>query len=325
MAIDCNVLSIFTEKRAFIISTHISPDGDGIGSALALSRGLRALGKNVVILNHSKTPKNLHFMLLSNEEIITPALLPADFDPREYLSVVVDMGAFDRLGSVLPIIEKTAGLLVIDHHIVEIPEGVSSLIEPSACATGEIIFELLKLLKIHLDRKLAEPLYAAIETDTGGFRFSGTTPRTHILVAELLKTGIDPGRIYTEIYEKQSAVRLRLMGEIFSTLWVSPKGKLACMELRHSMLNKLGAQIEDGDDLVNYLMTIDGVEAGFYFKELSPGRTKISCRSRNGLNLGEFLAEWGGGGHAFAAGLLIEKDIETSKRIIINKALDILE
>ena len=326
MVIKTDILEIFSANEKFMVTTHISPDGDGIGSALALSRGLKAIGKKVIILNHSKTPDNLRFLLKEDSEIMGPGSLDAGFDPRDYFSVVVDMGAFDRLGSVLPIIQKCKGMLVIDHHVVDVPEGVNSLIESSASATGEVIHDLLLRLNLKITKEIAEPLYAAIETDTGGFRFSGTTPSTHRLAAELLSLGVDPSRIYSEIYEKQSAIRLKLTGEVFATLWVSPKGKIATMELRQSMLGKLGARIEDGDDLVNYLMTIDGVKAGFYLKELGPDKTKISCRSRDKrLDLGVFLSEWGGGGHAFAAGLLLNENIETSRRAIIDKALEILE
>ncbi len=326
MVIMTDILEIFSTNERFIVTTHISPDGDGIGSALALCRGLRSLGKEVFILNHSKTPENLRFLLKDDSEIMGPDSLEPGFDPRDHFSVVVDMGAFDRLGSVLPIIQRSKGILVIDHHIVDIPPGVSSLIDSSASATGEVVRDLLRRLNIKITKEIAEPLYAAIETDTGGFRFSGTTPSTHRLAAELLESGVEPSRIYSEIYEKQSAVRLKLTGKVFSTLWISPGGKIAIMELRREMLSKLGARIEDGDDLVNHLMTIDGVKAGFYFKELGPDKTKISCRSRDKkLDLGVFLSEWGGGGHAFAAGLLINENIETSKRIIVDKAVHILE
>jgi bifunctional oligoribonuclease and PAP phosphatase NrnA len=325
MVISGDVLNVFLRNDAFLITTHISPDGDGIGSALALARGLKSLGKKVVVLNHSKTPKNLLFLLENETEIIDPPSLSKDFNPSGYFAVVVDMGAFDRLGTVLPIIKKCSGMLVIDHHIVEIPEGVNSLIDATASATGEVIAKLLKSINVPLSISLAEPLYAAIETDTGGFRFSGTTPQTHLLAAELLKAGVEPHKIYTELYERESPVRLKLMGEIFTTLKLSPKNKVASMELRQDMLRKFCARIEDGDDLVNYLMILDGVKAGFYFKELGPSKTKVSCRSLNGFNLGEFLSEWGGGGHAYAAGLLLEKDIETTKSLILDKAIHILE
>jgi bifunctional oligoribonuclease and PAP phosphatase NrnA len=325
MLVNKEILNIFSENDAFLITTHISPDGDGIGSALALSRGLNSLGKKVVVLNHSKTPKNLLFLLENETEIIDPASLSKDFNPSDYFAVVVDMGAFDRLGSVLPIIKRCKGILVIDHHIVDIPKGVNSLIDGAASATGEVISKLLNCLGVQITKRLAKPLYAAIETDTGGFRFSGTTPQTHLLAAELLETGIEPHEIYKELYEKERPQRLKLMGEVFTTLWLSPAKTVAAMEFRREMLEKAGADIEDADDLVNFLMTIEGVKAGFYFKELGPDKTKISCRSTNGLHLDEFLSEWGGGGHAYAAGLLLGENIETAKRLILDKAIHILE
>ncbi|HPA26069.1 MAG TPA: DHH family phosphoesterase, partial [Acidobacteriota bacterium] len=170
MVIGADILSFLKENDSFVITTHISPDGDGIGSALALSRGLKTLEKKAIIVDHSPTPSNLKFLLEDDSEIIQPAGLPRGFNPEDHFALVVDMGAFDRLGSVLPIIQRCKGMLVIDHHIVDIPEGVHSLIDPGACATGEVIYKLLKRMDLRITRQIAEPLYAAIETDTGGFR-----------------------------------------------------------------------------------------------------------------------------------------------------------
>lgn len=325
MVLKEEIIELFTNNSEFVITTHISPDGDGIGSALALKRGLNLINKKAYIVNHSKTPKNLSFLLQNEKEILSLEEFQKEIKLKDYVSVVVDMGCFERLGSVLDSIKTGREIVIIDHHIVEVPENVFSLIDTKASATGEVVFDLLNRLKIPLEKEVAEPLYTAIETDTGGFRFSGTTPKTHLVVSKLLETGIDPSYIHTQLYEKESPTRIRVLGEVLSTLSLTPKGKIAYIQLRQDMLKKLNARIEDGDDLVNYLMIIDGVEAGFYFKEISENVTKVSCRSRGKINLDKFLSQWGGGGHPQAAGLLMKENISTAISIIISKASEIIE
>jgi len=325
MVVKEEIFELFSKNDVFVITTHISPDGDGIGSALALKRGLHSINKKAYIVNHSKTPKNLSFLLASDKEIMSLEEFENEVSLEHYISVVVDMGCFERLGSVLSLIKKGREIVIIDHHIVDVPEKVFSLIDTKASATGEVVFDLLQRLQVPLTKEVAEPLYTAIETDTGGFRFSGTTPQTHLVVSKLLETGVDPSYIHTQLYEKESPIRLKVMGEVFSTLSLTPKGKIAYMQLRKDMLKKLNARIEDGDDLVNYLMIIDGVEAGFYFKEVSENVTKVSSRSRGKLNLDRFLSQWGGGGHPQAAGLLMKENISTAISIILPKVIEIIE
>lgn len=325
MVVKEEIIELFTANNVFVITTHISPDGDGIGSALALKRGLNSIKKKAFIVNHSKTPKNLSFLLQEEKEILSLEEFEKEVHLTDFIGVVVDMGCFERLGSILPLIKNGREIVVIDHHLVEVPEKVFSLIDTKASATGEVVFDLLQSLNAPLEKKIAEPLYTAIETDTGGFRFSGTTPKTHLVVSKLLETGIDPSYIHTQLYEKKSPVRIKVMGEVFSTLSLTPKGYIAYMQLRQDMLKKLNAKLEDGDDLVNYLMIIEGVEAGFYFKEVGENITKVSCRSRGKLNLDKFLSQWGGGGHPQAAGLLMKENILTAISIIIPKVVDILE
>lgn len=325
MVVGNEISELFLRNDNFVITTHISPDGDGLGSALALKRGLESINKRAFIVNHSKTPKNLSFLLKSPSEILSLKEYQEKEVKDEFVSVVVDMGCFERLGDVISLIKKGKEIVVIDHHIVQVPENVFFLINTKASATGEVVFYLLEKLGISLTKDIAEPIYTAIETDTGGFRFSGTTPQTHILVSKLLEKGVKPSYIYRELYEKESPIRIKVMGEVFSTLQLTPKGQIAFMELKQSMLKKLGAKIEDGDDLVNYLMIIEGVEVGFYFKEIDSSHTKVSCRSRGNFNLDNFLSKWGGGGHPQAAGLLMKENISTTKSIIISNSINIIE
>ena len=319
-------LYILRSHKKFVLTTHVSADGDGIGSQLALARGLKSNGCDVAIVNPTQVPENLGFLLKNPKEIVTPRELS---DPRACfsgaLTVVLDMGAFDRLGAVLPYARQSDGLLVVDHHRMDKARGVFYLLDEKACATGEVTARILDALGIPLTLEIAEPLYAAIQTDTGGFRYPGTTPETHRLAARLLECGVDPQKIYTELFERQSALRLRLTGEILTTLQTSPGGKVAWIQVRRTILDKVSAQMDDADDMVNFTLQLDGVVAGFYFKELDTGCTKVSCRSRGDFAIDEFVGKWGGGGHHHAAGVRLSMTIDPAIELVVGAATEALE
>jgi bifunctional oligoribonuclease and PAP phosphatase NrnA len=314
-------IQLLSEKKRFVLTTHLSADGDGVGSQLALARGLKRAGREAIIINPTPLPENLKFLLRQGDEI---SVLGDIQDPWPHFSgavgVILDMGAPDRLAGVLSLIRRCDSVLVIDHHPMDLEPGMEYLLDTSASSTGEVTLKILDQLGVPLSLDLAEPIYVAIYTDTGGFRYPGTTPQTHRLAARLLETGVDPQRSYTELFERLSQTRLRLTGEILSTMRLSPSGKVASMVLTQNTLDKTGARIEDGDDLVNYTLLVDGVLAGFYFKELGMDLTKVSCRSRGSFAINEFVGRWGGGGHAHAAGLRLEMSIAAAQNLILNEA-----
>jgi bifunctional oligoribonuclease and PAP phosphatase NrnA len=319
-------LDLFRSHRKFVLTTHMSSDGDGIGSQLALARGLVKLGCDVAMINPTPVPENFHFLLDRSDEIVTPADMK---DPRKAfanaLTVVLDMGAFERLGAVLPLTRLSEGMVVVDHHRMEKVSGVQYILDTTACATGEVTARILDGLRVPFDLSIAQPLYVAVHTDTGGFRYPGTTPETHRLAARLLEAGVDPQKIYTEIFERQSPVRLRLTGEVLSTLSLSPGGKVAWLHIDRPMLDRAGAQWEDADDMVNFTLQVDGVLAGFYFKELDTGMTKVSCRSRGDFAIDQFVSKWGGGGHHHAAGVRLDAKLKEAMDLIIPAATAALE
>jgi phosphoesterase RecJ-like protein len=326
MEISERTLDLFRSHRKFVLTTHMSSDGDGIGSQLALARGLRSLGCEVKLINPTPVPENYKFLLESPGEIVTPADMKDRRSPfAGALTVVLDMGAFERLGAVLPLTRLSEGMVVIDHHRMDKKAGIQYILDTSACATGEVTARVLDALHVPFDRSIAEPLYVAIHTDTGGFRYPGTTPETHRLAARLLECGVDPQRVYTEIFERQSPVRLRLTGEILSTLKISPCGKVAWMFTNRAMLERAGAQWDDADDMVNFTLQVDRVVAGFYFKGLDTGLTKVSCRSRGDFPIDQFVSKWGGGGHPHAAGVRMDLPLQEALDLIIPEAIKVLE
>ncbi len=321
-----DVVAKLASCEKFVVTTHMSSDGDGIGSQLALGRALRGLGKEVALINPTQVPENLRFLLKEPAEIVTPRDIQAPEELfRSAWTVVVDMGAFERLGAVLPLSRQSEGIIVIDHHRLDQEKGVTYLIDEDACATGAIVREVINHLDVPLSVEIAEPLYAAILTDTGSFRYPSTTPKTHRLAAELLSAGVEPQRVYSEIFERQSPTRLKLTGAILSTLRRSPGGKVAWIEMRHEMIRQVGARMEDADDLVNFTVQVDGVVAGFFFKELGNNHTKVSCRSRGNFPIDRFVSPWGGGGHQNAAGVRLDIPIDEAEELLIREAVSALE
>jgi phosphoesterase RecJ-like protein len=314
-------LNLLKYSPRFVLTTHLSSDGDGVGSQLALARGLRLLGREVTIVNPTPIPENLIFLLREPGEIL---ILDDLADPGASflgaVGVVLDMGAPDRLASVLPWMLQCDALIVVDHHPMREDPRMEYLLDTTASSTGEVTWTLLESLGVPLDLAMAEPLYVAIHTDTGGFRYGSTTPSTHRLAARLLEAGVDSQRVYTQLYERLSYARLLLTGEILATLHLSPGGTIASMRLTRALVEKVGARIEDGDDLVNHTLLIDGVEAGFYFKELGPSVTKVSCRSRGTFAINEFVGRWGGGGHPHAAGVRLDMPMEQAETLVLGEA-----
>ena len=326
MHIGSREVDFLRSGRKFVLTTHVSSDGDGVGSQLALARGLRQLGCDVAIINPTPVPENLRFLLKRASEIQSIREMES---PERYftgaLTVVLDIGAFERLGDVLPLARLSEGILVVDHHRMDRTSGVHYLLDTQACATGEVTARILEELSIPLTLELAEPLYVAIHTDTGGFRYPGTTPETHRLVARLLEVGVDPQKVYTELFERLTPLRLWLTSEVLSTVRISPGGKVAWLQIRQAVLQKYGARMEDADDMVNFTLELDGVLAGFYFKELGDGMTKVSCRSRGDFAIDKFVSPWGGGGHQHAAGVKLSLPIEEATKLLISAATDVLE
>ena len=303
--------------RRPLITTHVNPDGDGLGSELALHRFLWERGKQTVILNASPTPPFYGFLdpdgLIQSYQLGEP--LPGDVD----LLVALDYGKWERLGPMT----KTASnsglpVLCIDHHPSE-GEGGGGFGDPQvinehACATGEIIYDLLKSYggpsPPPLSLPVAEALYAAIMTDTGSFRFSNTNGRTHRIAAELLDLGVEPHTTYSNIYESTHPARLRLLGLTLSGLKLSADGRIGWIAVTQEMLKSAEARAEDTEDFVDFPRSLDGVQVSVLFIELPTGIIRTSLRSKGLIRVNRIAMSLGGGGHPFAAGIRVQGPLE---------------
>jgi len=294
---------IVEQNHRFIFTTHVNPDPDAIGSELAFARFLRARGKDALIFNHSATPFNCEFL--------DPDKTILQFDPgRDRIKIleadvilVLDANNPDRLESLRPfILESKAKKICIDHHLDRAEFADLYVIDESSTATGEILYHLLTSFdEAAITKDIAEPLYAAIMTDTGSFRFPKTDSDVHRVIAQLIDRGADPVEIYQHIYEQVSANRTQLLGHALSTLALEHAGKVAYFVVTKSMFEQTGTKEEDTDNFISYTLKIRGVQIGLMFTELPDG-IKVSFRSKGEIEINKLAQEFGGNGHLNAAG-----------------------
>lgn len=290
-------------RHRFVLTTHVNPDGDGLGSELALRAGLLQLGKSVAIVNHSPTPD--HYRWLDPDGAVaaySPGVHAAHIRAADAL-IVLDTNQPDRLRAMAdPVTASPALKLVIDHHQDPDPFADLYFIDPEATSTGELIYRLLESLPgVTITREIAVGLYTAIMTDTGSFRYPRTGAGTHRIASRLIECGADPPSIFSSVYETWSQGRMRLLGEALDTLTLSGGGAIAAMMTTREMFARTGTTEVETDTFSTYPMNIRGVRIGILFTELADG-VKISFRSKGTIPVNLLAKEFGGNGHVNASG-----------------------
>jgi bifunctional oligoribonuclease and PAP phosphatase NrnA len=286
------------------VTTHVNPDGDGLGSEVGLVHLLRAQGIHAVITNPSPTPPRFSFLFddLPGGDCTPEAVKELR---RADVIVVLDISDMNRLGMLIETVrQRGAPVACVDHHVSTgmLPPG-PRYVDPNAAATGELIFELAKANDWPVTQAVARALYVAILTDTGGFRFSNTRPRTLRVAADLLETGVDPEKIYLEVYARAPEGRPRLFAEALQTLVVEHEYGLAWVTVPPGAIERLGVSSDDLDGVVEFPRSIEGVRMALLFREIAQGRVKVSLRSVGDVDVAAFAKPYGGGGHTKAAGL----------------------
>jgi phosphoesterase RecJ-like protein len=297
------ILHLLAKYNRYLLGCHLHPDGDAIGSLLALGLALETAGKEVAMVLPGGVPETFRFLEGTEKILPAPSLTP---------EVIIALDCADRERLLLPeaVFASGAPVVNIDHHLSNSMFGDFNYVFPEAGATGEIVYDLLAGGGFTLDKRIAEAIYTAVATDTGFFRYSNTSSRVLSLVAKLVAGyGISPSRIAEEVYEERSYDSLRLLGEVLSTLRLSADGKIAWMALSQQLMAAYSVPLEETENFVNYTISISGVEVGLFFKEITPGETKVSWRSRITVDVSRLAAHFGGGGHARAAGCTIKTPI----------------
>lgn len=312
-----NILKMLRSGQSFLVLSHQNPEGDAIGSTLALSFALREMGKSVTMFNQDGMPDTFLF-LPGAEEVGTSIPAEARFDAI----CMVDCGDPELLGSTFSHWRRTRealpSIIVIDHHRTNKNFGNLNHVEPEASSAGEVIYRIIKKLPVEISPQIAAQIYTAIMCDTGSFRYSNTSARTFAAAGELVARGADPWSISQHVYENQPVRRLRLLACVLNTLEMSMHGKAASLTVLLDMYSKTGAKKEDTEEFVNYTRAIEGVEVGMLFREIEGGKFRVSLRSRGTADVSQIAQEFGGGGHANAAGCTVEGTLEEAKRKVLD-------
>ncbi len=316
---------LLAHARTAALCTHVNPDGDGIGSEICLLRYLRSLGIDARVVNTEPLPPRYRFLDPDDSVEVFEASRHDAFLRSADLIFMLDNAAVSRLGPLEPAVRASRATTVcIDHHNVVDPFWKVNIVDEEACATGELVFQIVKALGGTIDLPAAQAAYVSLVTDTGYFRFSKTSPRCHEAAAELLLAGVSPPRVYEEVFERNSAALVRLGGTAVSSLQLSEDGRLACVALTRRQILACDAESEDTSEIVNGLLAIDGARVAVMFKELDGGRVKLSFRSKGDLDVNRLAARFDGGGHKNAAGAVIEGSLEAAKTRVLAACRELL-
>ena len=309
-------VDIVRRHQRFLLTTHIRPDGDGLGSMLALEEVLRRQGKEVQMVITSAFPPRYRF--LDAEARIQQFTLPGDLWRQADVVMVLDTGTYNQLGSFAQFLRSLpAAKVVIDHHQTQDELGAVRLVDTSAEATGRLIFEAIEALGVPLPGTAANALLVALAMDTGWFRHSNTTAATFAMAEKLVAAGARPELLYDRLFEENSLARLKLTGMVLERLRVTAGGHVAYTEIRRSDYETTGATPQDTEDLVNYTRSLAGVEVGLLFMEQPRGGVKVSFRSRARIDVSRLAEQFGGGGHRLASGAVLEVPLEEARARIL--------
>ncbi|HEY9450264.1 MAG TPA: bifunctional oligoribonuclease/PAP phosphatase NrnA [Gemmatimonadaceae bacterium] len=305
--------------RTVAISTHINSDGDGCGSEAALAHLLAQRGLHVRVVNPTPWPSMFEFLLEGVDERSAEGVAALE---GVDLLIVVDISDVKRLGGLADAVRALrVPRLVIDHHAAsDEPPGELILGDIAACATGELVFDFARVLDLEITPAIARSLYTAILTDTGGFRFSNTSPRCHAIAGQLLAAGVDPEEMYRRIYASVSVGRLHLLRDALASLEVDEEHGVSWIALSAGALERYGVRAEELDGLAEHPRSVAGTRMAIFFRDLGHGRVKVSFRSTGEVDVNRFARGFGGGGHAKASGALIAGRLDEVRDRVVNAA-----
>jgi phosphoesterase RecJ-like protein len=290
--------------RRFLLTTHVRPDGDGLGSIKALGDTLVQQKKEVQLVIPSNLPERYRF--LDPEGQIARFSEGDGRWKNNEVVIVLDTGTWNQLDEFGPFLKSLhAEKFVIDHHLTQDDLGAVRLVDTSAEATGRLVYEAILALGGPLTMAAADALFVAIAMDTGWFRHSNATPATFALAEKLVQAGAKPTLLYDHLFEENTLARLKLMGAVLSRLQVTHAGRVASSEVRLADYGQTGAKPQDTEDLVNFTRSVAGVEVGLLFMEQPRGGIKVSFRSRARIDVARLAERFGGGGHRLASGATV--------------------
>ncbi len=310
-----HVMNAFRERDNFVVTSHVNPEGDSIGSQIAVFRMLKKRGKNVVMVDHDEVPDNLRFLEYADSIMRE---IPGNFHPETF--IVLDCPVRERAGHVSDHINERHTVINIDHHVSNEFFGNINWVEPDASSAGEMIYLMAVEDGFEITKGFAEDVYIAILTDTGMFNYANTSKTTHEIAGELLGAGIDPKEVYSEIFESKLPQQMRLLGRVLTTLQVEG-GKVAHITLTEKMYAEEGVESIPTDEFINFPRSVKGVEVAVFFKENAASRDRInvSFRSSGAVDVNRIASRFGGGGHAQASGCTLNCGLEEAKKRVLEE------
>jgi phosphoesterase RecJ-like protein len=306
--------------KRVLLTSHRNPDGDAIGSELALAELARSFGVEAVIVNRDPAPVTLS-ELPGVDRVVVSRELPTDFPDGFDLVVTVECPELDRCGfdgiDRLPILN-------IDHHLANPAYGEVNYLDEEAPAVGEMVWTMFKTAGVRPTADTAVNTFVALSTDTGDFRYSNAKPRAFSAAAEMVEAGADPPTISEWVHDGRTEASVRLLGEALKTLRILCDGRLASLAVDQAAFERAGADSTDTEEIVNIPRAISGVEAVVFCKQWEPDTVKVSLRSRRGVDVRKVAASFGGGGHTNAAGCAIEGDLDAARSALEAELSDLL-
>ena len=312
------------EAEHIFLFTHCRPDGDALGSMFGLAQILREIGKTVSCFVEEAIPAAFHFFTQDQAvHIGTGYLKASDYDSTGSFGIALDCGDLQRLGIFSELFLEIPHTFAIDHHKSHEPFGEQRWVDALSSSTGEMVYEIAEQMNAVVDAEAALCLYVAICTDTGGFRFGCTRPRTHVIASKLLECGVKPDHVGEHLYDNWSLPRLQLMKMVLATLLLSEDGKIASVYVDQDMLLATGASLADTEGFIDYPRSLSGVMVAVFLKESADRNTiTISMRAKGGCDVANVAGLFGGGGHCNAAGCSMESSTILDARQFIIRAVE---
>jgi phosphoesterase RecJ-like protein len=313
--------AVLRSQQTFAVLSHVRPDGDALGSQLGLGLSLSKLGKTVMVRNEDGLLEKYSF-LPGGEFLQTPLSEPRDFD----VAIALDTATQSRLGTATSLVRSAQTWINIDHHPSNPRYGDLVYIDSTAPATGQILFELIQGQGLPMDAAIAENLFVAISTDTGSFQYPNTTARTFEIGAELLRCGVNVGRVSELLYESYPRRRVELLRELLGTMRFEGHGKVASFSLSLQTAAKLGAKPEDNEGLIDHIRAIKGVVVAVFFEELLEGKVRVSMRSKSeAADVCAICEKFGGGGHKLAAGARVRGTLAEVEEKVLKEICHVVD
>jgi bifunctional oligoribonuclease and PAP phosphatase NrnA len=315
------IVSVINAHQRFLVATHVRPDGDAVGSVLAMTAMLRKLGKDADAYCQDPPPPTQEF-LFGVKEMLHDGTRVSDYE----VVILVDCGDLERVGDALATQLDQAGLLInIDHHISSKPFGDIYWVEGGASSTCEMLFELSRAIPLELDALIAAQLYTGILMDTGSFRFANTTTRALEIAAALVDAGAQPGFIAEQVYDSISPNRLQLLAEVLGSLEYHADQRVVTGTITPEMYIRTSTSYSDSDSFITYLRSVKTVQVAMLFRQESDGIVYASLRSKGEVDVANFAERYGGGGHRRAAALRVRGDFDRTCKQITEAMLRYLE